>query len=199
MLDEKLTFAEHINYIVSIIARKNYLLSKIRMFLNQRIALLLYKTCILPYADIGDIFYNSGSKLLLNKLQILQNKSLRIVYGKNAELSTDEMHVNSNLLKLENRRKLNLLKTAFKMKEKGLIQSDPTSTNLSIHMSLRSQNQGRIKADRSKNAKHEHSFSAYSIRLWNLLPIDLKNADNVKSFCVRFKKEMIQSKLNFPE
>lgn len=199
LLDEKLTFAEHINYIINIIARKNYLLCKIRPCLNQKIALLLFKTCILPYVDIGDIFYNSGYKTLLNKLQTLQNKSLKIVYGKDTELSTDEMHAKSNLLKLESRRKVNLLKTAYKMKEESFLRSEPIMPDVNTLMSLRSQNQCRLRVDLSKNSKHEHSFSVRSIRLWNALPADLKKADNVKSFCVRVKKEMLQSKLNFPE
>lgn len=91
-------------------ARKNYVLCKIRPYLTQNTALLLFKTCILPYADIGDIFYNSSHKYLRQKLQVLQNKSLKIVHGGNAKLTTEEMLSKSNLLKLEDRKKLNLLK-----------------------------------------------------------------------------------------
>lgn len=55
-LDEHLNFKEHVMYILGLVARKNYILCKIRPCLTKKLALLLYKTCILPFFDIGDIF-----------------------------------------------------------------------------------------------------------------------------------------------
>lgn len=199
ILDDKLSVIDHIKYITGIIARKNYILSKVRQFLNLKTALLLFKTCILPYADIGDIFYNSGHKYLLNKLQILQNKSLKIIYGRNTDLSTVELHRLSNLLDLKGRRKLNLLKLAFKMKERGFLQSEAHEVVVKKSMFLRSHNQNRLNVVRSRYAKHEHSFSVLCVKYWNLLPENVKNTDNLKLFCTRVKREMLQNKLNFPE
>lgn len=56
-LDEHLNIVEHVKYICSIMSKKNYILSKVRPYLTKEMALLLCKTCILPYADIGDIFF----------------------------------------------------------------------------------------------------------------------------------------------
>lgn len=99
----------------------NYILKKIRPYLATEIALLLVKTCILPYYDIGDIFYNSSQKNLLNKLQVSLNNSLRTVYLKTkGEIgSVDKMHTDAKLLKLVDRRRLQLLKVSFKMNEIG--------------------------------------------------------------------------------
>lgn len=121
LLDDHLTFISHINYLIGIISGKNYILRKIRPYLTTEIALLLVKTCILPYYDIGDIFYNSSQKQFLNKLQVLTNNSLRTVYMKaRGEIgSIDKMHLDAKLLKLVDRRRLHLLKVSYEMNEIG--------------------------------------------------------------------------------
>lgn len=62
MIDESLKFEKHIDYIVNIIKQRIYLLNKIRNHVNTKKALLLYKSNILSYFDIGDLFYNSANK-----------------------------------------------------------------------------------------------------------------------------------------
>lgn len=120
-LDDHLTFIGRINYLIGIISGKNYILKKIRPYITTEIALLLVKTCILPYYDIGDIFYKSSKKQLLNNLQVLMNNSLRTVYLKSIGEtgSVDRMHTDAKLLKLADRRRLHLLKVSFKMSEIG--------------------------------------------------------------------------------
>lgn len=102
-------------------SRKIYILSKVRPFLTREMALLIFKICVLPYADIGDIFFYSRYKYMLNKLQIAQNYSLKIVYGRNSNLDLDQVHTQAKLLKLEDRRRFNQLEPAYKMNKLGYV------------------------------------------------------------------------------
>lgn len=206
ILDEHLTFIEHINYLISIISGKNYILKKIRPYLTMETALLLVKTCILPYYDIGDVFYHSSQKKYLQKLQVLLNNSLRSVYLKHkGEIgSVKSMHEDGNLLFLDDRRRLHLLKIAFKMHNVGCLNplgvpGQEEKDDCAPRMKLRSSNQRRLPNDRVNCAKFENSFMNKCVRLWNCLDVSLKQCDNVNLFSLRVKKEMMMCKINFPE
>ena len=45
-MDEHINWSDHVNYVLSKIAKNNGILSKIRFFIDKKIALLLYYTVI---------------------------------------------------------------------------------------------------------------------------------------------------------
>lgn len=57
-------------------------LRKVRWALNFRESTLLFKSSILSYFDQGSVFYHAALKNDLKQLQVMQNKCLRIIYGK---------------------------------------------------------------------------------------------------------------------
>ena len=59
--------------------------------------------------EYGDIFLSATSSLNRKRLQTLQNKGLRYALNKGLEASTDEVHMEANLLKLKFRREKHLL------------------------------------------------------------------------------------------
>ena len=71
---------------------------------------------VLPYFDYGDIIYQCTSTKHLNnyKLHKLQNRGLQICFGHRNVLSTDDMHIESNLTKLQIRRTQHVYKFMFK-------------------------------------------------------------------------------------
>lgn len=95
----------NINYISSIINSKLYLFNKIRKYISCKTALILYKSSILSYFDVGD---NAANKTILSKLQVMQNKALRCIFCDITDCNTNELHVKANLLKLQDRRNANL-------------------------------------------------------------------------------------------
>lgn len=138
---------------------------------------------------------------MLNKLQTIQNKSLKIVYRRKSDLSLDEMHKQAKLLKLEDRRKLNQLKVAYKMNKIGYLNPFLDENKSEGSMRLRSYSQQLLYMypERSKFAKDDNTFFNNSIRLWNTLPLTFKSTETFQIFCIRTKREMLQCKLNFPE
>ena len=80
-LDSALALQDHISVITKQIGNQIYQLSKIRRFLNINAALCIYKTTILPLFDYADIVYEQNLQTVNNKLQVLQNKSLRLIYN----------------------------------------------------------------------------------------------------------------------
>lgn len=63
ILDENLNFSKHVNYLISLVSHRIYNLRKIRKYIDERIALILYKTMILNYFDLGMCSTIAATKL----------------------------------------------------------------------------------------------------------------------------------------
>ena len=62
-LDQTLNFKYHLECLISNITFKLYMFNKIRSILNEKCALTVYKTIVMPFFDYCDIAYNVlGSK-----------------------------------------------------------------------------------------------------------------------------------------
>ena len=104
ILDSVLTFNCHVKNVSNMVAYKTNLLGRIRKFLNDDVALKIYKSMILPYFDYGDVIYNSAGKDGLEKLQRLQNKCLKICKRLDVKFSTKELHRITKTSRLDDRR-----------------------------------------------------------------------------------------------
>ena len=78
ILDQNLKFNEHTDFVKRKTFAKMKALARIRQFVTQGVSLQLYKSLIIPHVDYGDVLYDSLSKGDAKKLQIIQNKCLRI-------------------------------------------------------------------------------------------------------------------------
>ena len=105
-LDQHLTFKNHAQHTINKVSAKIYQLRKMRKFLSQRAALLIYKNMILPIMEYGDIFMLSVLKELRNRLQKLQNKALKCALNKEKRYNTKALHTEAKILKLKHRRAL---------------------------------------------------------------------------------------------
>lgn len=180
-------------YLKGVIISRIYQLNKIRAYIDTNNAVLLYKSMILSYFDLGDIFYNSGNLVNLKSFQSLQNKALRCIYTDHAEYSTKELHKKANLLLLHERRKLNLLTAAHSHKIPQFQLCKMSNRN------LRSNNKLLLSVPFQRSHKFTKSFVVQAISLWNWLPDKLKSSTEVKLFKTWVQSELKQGKLNFPE
>ena len=90
VIDRNLSWNSQIEHVKKKINKNIYLLKRLRPFINQRTALLFYKSVIQCNFDYCSTVWTNCSKSHLNQLQILQNRSLRIV------MNVDYMTVSHN-------------------------------------------------------------------------------------------------------
>ena len=69
---------------------------------------------VLPYIDNGDTGYFSCTEHLLNKLQRMQNRALKIIFRLNRRFPTKELHQTAGVLMLDQRREMHLLSLMYK-------------------------------------------------------------------------------------
>lgn len=94
----------------SVCNQKILTLSKIRKYMNEATALKLYKSLILSVVDYGAIMYLGAPKNELCKIQIIQNKTLRIIHLASRYTANVYLHQRFKVLVLFMRRDNNLLK-----------------------------------------------------------------------------------------
>lgn len=123
----------------------------------------------------------------------MQNKALRVIYSKKAWKGTNQAHITSGLLYLEQRRKASLLKYAHNLSYDHTKLKDTPTRN------LRSAGKILLKTPAPKTKKYERSFYHQSLKMWNDLPEDYKAIRNFKLFKTRVKSELLLNNINFPE
>lgn len=193
IIDERLTYTEHLNMIKSNIKKRSYLLRKVRWIINEKDALRLYKSSIIPYFDLGSMFYCGASRNEIEGLQTPQNKCLKSVLGRKNWISTDNAHIKCNILKVKHRRQLMLLKYGHNLSKK------PNNLKEQRNRTLRSNKKILLREARVQNCKFEKSYVVKAIKYWNSLPEDIKKIREITSFKNRTKSELMINKLNFPE
>ena len=108
ILDEHLTFDEHVSYILTKSSKKLGILRRARDYLNKKSKILLYKSLILLHLDYCDIVYMCTSESNLQQLQQIQNCACRIILRADKLTSTREMHQTLELQTLKQRRMIHL-------------------------------------------------------------------------------------------
>ena len=108
ILDSSLKFAKHTDYITRKVNAKIAALGRVRNYLPNVLMLTLYKSLIRPHFDYCDIVWGCCPKYLQDRLQILQNRALRIINKMDRYTSIDDLHNMSHIPTLKERRKIHL-------------------------------------------------------------------------------------------
>ena len=93
IVDDKLTWSQHVDYISSKITGNIGILKRVRHFIPKECLLLLYHTLVEPYFKYCSIVLGHCSETLRDKLQTLQNKAARTI----AKVRHDEANHSSVL------------------------------------------------------------------------------------------------------
>lgn len=189
-LDDTLNFKKHLREIIKNVSHKVYLLSKIRPKLTEKAATMVFKGMILPLFDIGDVSYGSASQVLLDKLRVLQNRALRIIFRIHARENTTLAEKKINLMPLEQRRLLHVMQIARWIKEKGVFV-DKRRLPTRAH----APNRHMLTVQRPRVTLYQRSFIQKACIAWNKLPTDLHTEKDPEVYKKRVKELICSNKL----
>ena len=99
IIDNKLTWKEHINYISGKIARGIGIITKARKYLNKESLLSLYYSFIYPYFTYCNQVWGNTCKTYLEKIILQQKRAIRMIAGVPRFHSTDLLFTELKLLK----------------------------------------------------------------------------------------------------
>lgn len=193
-LDDSLSFSVHINKIISACSQKLFTLSKIRKYITKDIAIKLYKSLILPVIDYGDVFYGCVPNILLDRVQKLQNKALRIIDLPPRYTSNLDLHVRYQVIPLFIRRRNNLLKMVHMYLRHNLDDLDiawddvtPLS-ELGNRMITRQTTTPFIPVRMPKSTKYKLSCAYSGPKLWLDQPLTTRQIADQEEFKIHLKR-----------
>ena len=185
-LDSTLSFNYHVKTVASIVSYKANLLAKIRKYLTDNVALKIYKSMILPYFDYADVIYHTASSDSIEKLQRLQNRSLKICKGYNIRFGTKDLHNITKVPMLEARRAAHI--NNFML---GRTAREELMDVRNIRTRAHDAPLFKVKVPRVEAYKRSLEYSGSVC--WNNLPAEIRNIKDVKVFKARQKGTMLES------
>ena len=90
-------------------------------------AITIYKSEVLPYIDYADILCIGTYQRSLKKLQKQQNRAFRICLHKDKHSNTNQLHIETGISVLKDRRHMHLLNYMYKHKGKQDHQNSMSS------------------------------------------------------------------------
>lgn len=100
IIDHKLNWKQHIDYISQKIAKGIGIISKARSVLSKQTLLSLYYSFVYPYISYCNIVWGNTYKTNLMKLVMLQKRIVRIISGVSKRTSTHDLFYDLHIIKL---------------------------------------------------------------------------------------------------
>ena len=100
-LDEHLTWNQHINEVCNKLKSLFHIFYNIRRYLSRENMKTLYYTLVYSRIKYGLSVYGQAGKTKLHKIQVLQNKLMKVLSSKKFRYSTDMLHNEFEILKVE--------------------------------------------------------------------------------------------------
>ena len=101
MIDENLSWKNHIYTLTTKISKTIGIIAKLRHFVPNRTLLDIYKSLIAPYITYGLTSWGTASKTLLNKVLVLQKLVLRLIHFAPVREHAIPLFLKAKLLPLE--------------------------------------------------------------------------------------------------
>jgi hypothetical protein len=182
-LDETLSWRPHVDDLCKSLSKLFGIFYNIRHFLNDSLARGIYYAMIHSRIKYGIEVYGASSSVSLNKLQVIQNKLLKLLTKRPRETSTNIVHNELKILKVRDIYALSLQMFAHNCVHGKPVE--PFMNYYTVHNSLHTHHTrscdhlviNRFNTEIGRSTTH--NASAF---LWNKLPSDLKNLSDASNF-----------------
>jgi ribonuclease P/MRP protein subunit RPP40 len=189
-IDEKLDFKLHVNNVVKKCAQQLNALRRLSRLLNTRAKLLIFHAFINSNLNYCPLIWINRNKTDMARVEKIQERGLRMVYNDNWS-SYDELlkraKVPSVLTKWKRMLATEVYKSIHNMSPsyiQELFHVNPTTYDLRASKLL-------LKPKCSSVTHGINSLSFQGAKLWNELPNDVKDAQNVLNFKTLIKNHIV--------
>ena len=191
-VDQSLTWNNHINDLSKKCSSSIGILNKVKNFLPESALLSFYNTLILSHINYGITACNSAGVSAKNRLHILQKWALRAVNHSEFRSHSNPLFIKYNQLKIDDLCKLNIVTFMYKYCNNLL----PSTFNLlfktnSENHSYNTRCATNFNIPKNKLEFGKKSISYQGVKIWNNIPINIKNSGNIKHFKDTYKKVLV--------
>ena len=181
VINDTLTWTDHINHIISKLSRSINLLRRLSWFLPRPLLVLYLKSYILPCVDYCDIVWNNCTQQDSSRLQTLFNYACRLVLHRPRLSSSCALWEDLGLIRLLTRRKLHLAELVYRCHN----SLAPSYLSSLFHRpshchNTRTHNLTTLPLTRTSFGQHAFSFVGAS--LWRSLPSSIRDSSSTRVF-----------------
>ncbi len=193
-LNKEGTWHQHIDYITGKAWRRINIMRKLKFHLDRKSLEIIYNSFIRPLLEYADTVWDNCTQYEKDDIEKIQTEAARITTGATRLVSIESLYQETCWVTLDSRRKLHKLTLLYKMKE-GL--SPEYLSNIlppeidNPRYSLR--NADDLQTIRTRTALYYNSFLPSTIREWNSLPVEVRNAPSLNCFKNKVKPTIHQS------
>lgn len=194
--DKVLSMSSHVNKMVQSSSFHLRNIGQVRNRLTEKATKSLVQSLVISRLDYDNSLLCGLSQELMNKLQLVQNKAARMI-----TLTKRRDHITPVLrtlhwLPIEVRVDFKILLLVYKALHgfapqyiKDLIQEYQPARL------LRSSFQDTLHEPKARTARYgDRAFSVYAPKVWNLLPLPIRQSDTITSFKSRLKTHFFKLK-----
>ena len=192
-IDQNLSWSKHVNETAKIVSSGIGALKRLRPFICEDTAILLYRALIEPYFDYCCPVWDGLSNELADKLQKLQNRAIRVITKSDHYSSATTLRGELGWDNLSTRRKKQKLKLMFKTLNdqspeylKGLFM--PFSTDYGLRNS-----DNKLALPKPRTDFLKRSFCYSGAQLWNSLPSNVRAIRSFTKFKNKIDRQMSSS------
>ena len=168
--------------------QKLYTFRKIRRFISQETAIIVYKQMILPLLEYCNFVFNSGKKSKLDKVDRVQSKCIQIIENSHDVQSREKETDLCTMFRIEPLQKRHEIQLACAMYR--LSRNDRYIDHDTRRENLRSANKLRFKCPFTKVVKIRKSPFHRGVDLWNSLKVEHHRAEYKERFKTLLKNSL---------
>ena len=189
ILDENLSWNNHINELCSKLKRLFHIFYNIRNFLSKDNIRTIYYALVYSRIKYGISVYGQACDSKIKRIQTLQNQLLKVLSKKDYRFSTDSLHNEFDILKIKDIVKQEVITFVHNFFSNSL---PPVFDGYFETLASNHNRNTRNGSNLIKITSHSTNFSASSLKIqgakvWNRLDNNLKSLQKVKNFRDKFK------------
>ncbi|KAI5725142.1 hypothetical protein M8J77_011487 [Diaphorina citri] len=185
VIDSSLSFSAHISHLRKKVFYCLYTLGRFKKLFPMELKRKLVESLIFPHFDYCDTVYGGLNGELGQSLQMAQNACVRFTCNLRKFDHLTDSYAQLGWLKLNQRREIHALTLLFKvlntLKPQYLRDIFGFLSEAGQYQT-RSQNTRVLEIPLHRTLAYSNSFHVRTVRLWNDLPVVLRNAISVESF-----------------
>ena len=189
IIDENLTWNNHINELCNKLKRLFHIFYNIRHLLSKDNIKTIYYALIYSRIKYGISVYGQACNTKMKRIQKLQNQLLKVLSGKKFRFPTDELHDEFELLTVKDISRQEILTFVHNYFSKNLppVFNGYFETLASIHNRNTRHGSNLLKIPMYSTNTAASSLKIQGAKLWNKLDNNLKNIPKAKKFKSKFK------------
>ena len=196
ILDDKLSWKEHISFLSNKLSRALGMLFKIRHFIKKQTILILIHSIFLTHIRYGILCWGRADKTAVKPIEILLNRAIRCInFHKREQGKTTPLFYKDKILKLKEIFNLELAKFMHKYTNNYLPKSFNEYFNpaINIHSHNTRNIHNKFFIPRVNKKLGQKSISFLGSQSWNNIPNSLKDIKYSNTFAKKYKNHLLET------